>query len=200
MYVLPSHRLVFLAQPRTASRAISKLILHMGGSGPHPRHHALNLELLEDLRGQGFRPFSVVRNHWDAVVSWFFINAGHVGGYRSSHEEKRKRFPRFLDHWLEKNEYIRRPGGVWTQGVNLSPAKANASPALYWIHAPASDLILRYENLQEEIGKLLGRGRELWPIQRSPRHADYRDYYTPTTRDLVMTTFWDEIEEYGYEY
>ena len=66
MYVHNDGKLVYLANPRTASTSTAAALLEIGFEKVG-LHHSPNLA---GRLGQGWLTFSTVRNHWDTAVSW----------------------------------------------------------------------------------------------------------------------------------
>jgi len=66
MYVHNDGKLVYLANPRTASTSTADALLEVGFEKVGT-HHSKNLA---GPLGDGWLTFSAVRNHWDTAVSW----------------------------------------------------------------------------------------------------------------------------------
>lgn len=70
MAVLIRDKLLFLAHPRTGSTSVRSALLAMGGEYIHP-HHAGFWDDVVQSRYRGEQVVSVVRNPYDAIVSWW---------------------------------------------------------------------------------------------------------------------------------
>lgn len=68
MYANYSRRMVFLAHPRTASRATRDLLIEQFGFHREAQHH----QHLERHPGCGWTVFTTIRNHYDAWASWYY--------------------------------------------------------------------------------------------------------------------------------
>lgn len=75
MYILREHSLAFLAHPRAASTAVATALTRIGGVRIGTHHGGFGEAL---LRPQDWRTVVVVRNHWDAVVSWYHLRDWRV--------------------------------------------------------------------------------------------------------------------------
>ena len=171
MYVSDKLRLVYLAQPRTASRAVARLLqsrfgaelVNCPGSIYGAGHHSADAELCSEYQERGYRVCTVVRNHWDAVVSWWFCNA------------RTPSWPGFIDYWLSGQSQR------WTEPHRL-----------YSYLQPMADTILRYETLAADLARVTGKGVNLSVMGKSPR-AHYSHYYSPETAELILEHYEEEI-------
>ena len=178
MYVNRKAKLCYLASPRTASRAVRNALKQpTHGFYQEGAHHD---GPREGLDVQGYTCFTVVRNHWDAVVSWWY-NA------RMYEKEEKPSL-----EWLAL-QFARNRGYYW-------PGK------LFWFRDVPNIILLRYENLEDELNHLL-QARGLKPVvlpkfgvseKREGRH--YSTYYDPDTREFVKWCFLPEINELGYKF
>jgi len=170
MYILKDPDLVFLAQPRTASQAVAELLSQLGAD-PHGNHHDVDVHHMIRLQDQGFTSFSTVRNHWDAMVSWWYM-------YRA------RRHAATFEAWCnwapENHPYFRPRQMYWNQ-----PAKAQ--------------VILRFEHIDDDLENLIP-GYVLPRKNVSDKRKRYQLYYDEKLRDLVGEWFAPEIEEYQYEF
>jgi len=64
MYVHEGAKLIFLANPRTASTSVAKALMEIGFTQEGKHHSPLECRL------DGWTSFTTVRNHWDAALSW----------------------------------------------------------------------------------------------------------------------------------
>jgi hypothetical protein len=178
MYVDHEAGIVFLAQPRTGSRAIKDWISNRNGVDLIGPHHSVDPAFLKVLQSEGYRSFSVVRNHWDIVVSFYYLNRLH-GNREEFHA------------WITR--FVHRDGWVDHGGEK-------GSFRIFWKLRPYSDELLRYEHgLAERRSKLYGEPVVLPSIGISDRKP-YRDYYTEALRQYVADWFADEIATLGYEF
>jgi len=63
MYLHRDSRLIYLANPRTGSTATATALMGIGFEKVGRHHEAVKV-------GKGWVSFGVVRNHWDAALSW----------------------------------------------------------------------------------------------------------------------------------
>jgi hypothetical protein len=188
MYVNHHQKLIFLAHPRTASRAVAKALNIWSGFHPVGPHHAGPGGLYED-----YRCFTTVRNHWDALASWWWNANG-----QSPEAVKGKISSAWLLRWWSKNKNY----------FHLDPEKGVVTkPRLWWfLDSFPPPAILHYETLVDDFHAFLG-AYKMSPTRipvvglnkfRAGRH--YQEVFTPEAAELVQRTFASEIEELGYRY
>jgi hypothetical protein len=128
--------------------------------------------------------FAFVRNPWDRLVS------------RYSYLLRLKEHPRHehVTHFAGFAEYLE-----W----EIRRGKMHQYDYLTDRHGKLIvDFFGKYENLHADFAKVcerLGLHAELARLNASP-HRDYRQYYTPATRDRVAREFARDIELFGYDF
>ncbi len=178
MYVSEKRKLIFLAHPRTASRAVvaalqSVELEHLGFE-PHPKtsHH----DTLTEHPGLGWTVFTVVRNHFDAWVSWQAFNgARRPCGPRRSIQDTVRGTMQLTSHFPD-------PRRMWA------------------LHCGYADVLMRYETLEADLRAAFHDTLTLPHIGGSERHADYRDAYDAEARAFIELRFGAEMEELGYRW
>jgi hypothetical protein len=152
----------------------------IAGFYPHMPGRQVRAMIGRDVWDSYFK-FSVERNPWDRQVSLFY--------YRHRRRDPKLEFERYLTgwySWLHSNRIDN--WDVYTIGGSI-----------------AADRVLRFENLREdfaEVCRMLGIDASLPHVNRGPArdHSDYRDFYTPRSRDIVARWYRNEIEAFGYEF
>ena len=176
MYVHDEKKLCFLASPRTGSRSWRNSLTRLGFRRVGAHHTGPT----DGFDTSDYFTFCVVRNHWDAILSWWF--------YR--HGPKYERTPS-LD-WLARHVSVN------------SYMKAGE----LWHHAPFCDQIIKFSNMNQRYDDLMtehfGEGNypPLGHQGRSlARHSrPYWEYYNPETRNFIGWAWRDEIKRLGFEY
>ena len=176
-YVHPERKLIYLAHPRTASVATASLLRDELGFKQLGKHHDGARELEHHPRWiKDALRFTVVRNHYDATVSWAF---------------KQRKMPLPLD---------------WTSVKTLELALDNGwvkRDSMWRLHADSSDVVMRYETIDAELSKLLGLFIVLprSNVSGARKGRSYQAFYkTPEMRRYIADRFASELERYGYEF
>jgi len=185
MYLCPEIKVVFLAQPRTASRSCVHFLQARTPMRRHKQsagHHSIDIGDLKGYRREGYRVVTAVRNHYDLIVS-FYHHAPHWFSRPKGEETFTNYVYDFATH--EKNQY--------------------AEPhALYGKLQPYASHIIRYENLWDEFSAATGlevtaEDRQAFHMGKSDRKP-YREYYDEDTHRFIAGWYKHEMEEYGYSF
>lgn len=188
MYVQREARLVYLAHPRTASRATAQALCEQAGFEPVGEHHGRRTD--EVPAAEGWRALTTVRCHHDAVVSWYCYR------YRTQAWENP------LEHRPLTPEWLRRETKPW-QGTYI---RLDTGWLFTHLHLLDADAVIRYETLEEDLnGELTQRGLgrvQLPEVGKSPlrRGRPYQAFYDAETRRAVEEVFGGEMRRLGYEW
>ena len=185
-YVNPEARLAFLAHPRAASHSISRALQDQASFLCVPTHHG-DRSVVERAYPEStdWTFFSVVRNDYDALVSWWYKrgkNDGHVFG----------------PTWIEQLEHEIGNG-------RPQPYPILAKPGELWIYTDESDAILRCEQLDADLNELLiahGLGPVTlpWDVKSARNGKPYQEYYDDVTRNWVAERYGEELRTWGYDW
>lgn len=142
--------------------------------------------------------FTFVRNPWDRVVSAYeFLKAGGLNNKDrmwaeqnlSSYED----FNSFCLGWLNR-ENARTSQFFHPQYEFICLGNCRT---------PGVDFVGYFENLRadfDHVSRRLGLSASLPHVNRSKRKVDFREYYTPVTRQIVADVYREDIEILGYDF
>lgn len=139
------------------------------------------------LIDERFFVFSVVRNPWARMVSWYNDTM------RNARRRKRLR----VAPGTSFAEFLERFDGLWQM-----------RPQLHWLVDWDGEVgvheILFTETLHEQWPALADRlGLDPGPlpeVNTAPEGYDWRDYYDAATRQLVYERYREEIDYFGYSF
>lgn len=191
---------IFVHIQKTGGTSITSTFGH---SARLPEKHFTAHEL-RDLYGaqhwNTYFKFSVVRNPWDRLVSWWsMIDARRadwergvpLNAFQSYVLARAKNFEEFLVHC--RDEVRDSDGGksIWRNQIDYL---ADGNGALM------VDSVCRFERLAEDFHEVMQRTgiTGALPVTNTSRHGDYRDYYTAGTRALVAERYARDIAFFGY--
>jgi len=141
----------------------------------------VSAETLDDLF-----VFTLVRNPWDRLVSYYHWLREHSFDHPSVALAKRLSFADFLHDPLTQPSFRQNPAASYvTHGDGR-------------LHC---DAFIRIEAFQQDAAPLfahLGFALDLPHENRSDRGRDYQRYYTSQTADLVADLCGDDIARFGY--
>ena len=174
MYVLKD-KATFLAMERTASRAVRDACIKVGfeqvadhHDGPDQGHEMVGV------------PFTVVRNHWDYIVSHWYNAKMNEQSDVITHS--------WLAFHFMQNRYWYRPGSIFR-----------------FLEVPGVR-VLRFETLQDDLDEwFLELGLEpvaLEMVGESEERAGrpYREFYNDLSAGFVAWCFRPEILKLGYRF
>ena len=105
--------------------------------------------------------------------------------------------PSFLNFWQGVREK-----GTDKIGLYNVLGMSHCNPQVRWIENIEMDFIGRYENLSEEIDRLMDRLR-LPPLKMQHRNKSERkplgEYYCPESKKVIEDFFAEDFEIFGYE-
>lgn len=151
-------------------------------------HHADALRaMMTDAEWASYYKFTVVRNPWDRMVSYYFYSQTIKGLVEPGETFTQWVHRRYVDHvtFYGGNSY-----GVWY--------KDDANNLLV-------DKICRYENFDNDVREICDRLGVLHPSVSIPRtnqiaRDHYSVYYDTVSKDLVTELYAEDIKFFGYEF
>jgi len=147
-------------------------------------------ELEPDFYRQLFK-FSIIRNPWDKLVSWYFSpGSGRTAWEREAFAEMLQKLPPLRHHVIVPT-MTEKVSGKLGIGGKLPPLDRDV------------DALLSFERLNEDF-KTLCEKIDIPPVDLPVRNKSSRDhyskYYDQELKEIVAERFADEIEFGGYEF
>ncbi|WP_299916736.1 sulfotransferase family 2 domain-containing protein [uncultured Roseobacter sp.] len=136
----------------------------------------------------GMFTFTLVRNPWDRVVSYYHWLKEQQFAHPSVVTAKRRPFDGFLT-----DRHIR-------ESLRHSPASSYMRDVT---GVERCRSFIRLERLEADLAPLqehLGFCLEIPHENRSARESDYRHHYSPTLRDIVADVCAEDIARFGYRF
>lgn len=213
---------LFIMAPRTACTTIGlELIRHFDGewfpaedvlsnSGVLivPRKHStvpqlLGAGIVDEAELAAKTVFTTVRNPFDSLVSLWHKQANAYQPLLDDPESFIHKQPDFKrDVIVARDQSF----SEWIE-YRFAPALEKTPRHLYAGFINRADIVMRYENLQEDFDDVLQKlgaavtSHEI-PIFNTTegRERDYRQYYDSRAVDLVSRVFAKDLERFGYEF
>jgi hypothetical protein len=188
----------FVHIPKCAGTSIGRWIDQRKGNSTYfERYDHPTLKMLTPATDFSF---TVVRNPWERMVSFYhFLSKVESATPHFTSEqiqwivnETNKAIDwTTFDKWLGNIEQFKVIPGWWFK-VN--------EPQTSWYKDV--DLVLRYENLEEEFKQVQALFKNYDPLPKTlvTDHTNYQNYYNSATKDLVTKMFQEEIETLGYKF
>ncbi len=163
----------FLAMPRTASKSVRQALCEAGATIQDSHH---GLQKFDEVVQPGDIVMTTVRNHWDWMVSYWYLS--HCPGT----------FEHFVPETCREAPWIRRDDLC-------------THCELYWNYVPRATYVLRYENLQADLDAALdGWPKVTIPASKESKPRPYQSYYKPGVISYVASRFEHELYRYGYKF
>jgi hypothetical protein len=160
-------------------------------------------ELYGDAVWRSRFKFSIVRNPWDRLVSWWAM-IENSRDYVDLEQPPNAFFGHVLKRSRNFEEFLLRCDGEIVESDGRKNIFRNQID--YLVDAAGTlivDFVGRFERLQEgfdEISKRLGRPSVELERTNASDHAPYTEYYTPATMALVAHRYARDIEHFGYRF
>lgn len=209
------HKFIYTRIGKTASVSVAHALSSLMTDKPteFDMNHWHPLDLIDE-RSRDYFKFTFVRNPWDRCVSFYHFTRDR---------QISKRTEKYIGTTFE--DFIRSPAPPFREGDDtrfvLDATWAKHSPTLYRLYTSSHplenqidwlldgngkmipDFIGRFENLQEDFGKvcdILGFGRIVLEHENSTPRKNYKMYYSDETRQIVAERYARDIEAFGYTF
>lgn len=188
-------RILTAARKRLKSQEyVDAVTRTMQETGDHPGYeHARYRDVRETVRKANV-PFAIVRNPWSRVVSRFTFSLDAMNDGRSVGDYSARDFEAFLEErhvWGDKEYFWHRAIRGWYPQHDYVIDETGKIAVN----------ILRLENLTEEFPQYF---KLQAPLARrnvtNRKKADYKDYYTPKTIQIVADWYRKDIEVFGFDF
>jgi len=227
--IIEKHKTIFVHIPKSAGTSIlhyfneNKKIDFISELGMHDSIHQIR-KSYPDLY-KNYKKFSIVRNPYDKMVSWFFYLRKHecINSNTSfSNEIERLKKIRleltktnnFLD-FIEFNAWVK-DFSTFQNAINIVTDfyekmfnrtdtnnkcwLGNASNFLNPQHTWLDDTvkIIKFENLNEELSDFFKTKIEL-PIKNESIHNHYSTYYNKKSLDIIYNKYEEDFKKFNYK-
>lgn len=215
-----THNFLFIMNPRTGCSALGDLLVRKADGYYIPEEDTLNengkllikkkhttinelveFNVISQSKLDSLLKFTTIRNPYDSLVSlWTKKKYKYSMKKRLDPESVVNKIPGFDKdiNFIQNHNF-----SEWIiQMFSKRPA-----PFINARHTKGVDIILRFENLQEDFNKKIlsrfGISESLTIPSKNVtknRSNDYKEYYTKEAIDVVFEKLKDEILEFGYEF
>jgi hypothetical protein len=204
MIIGHKYRYLFIEIPLTGSWSIHNELCEYYGGESILHKHASYPEFLREASEDelGYFVFATVRNPLDVLVSRYFkLKENHKGTFTRSESIEALKID-YSD--IKKFNFIKKSNASFEEFF----IKCYRWPFSDMIDMSADqlDFVIRFENLQEDFSKVMGRLRinQVRPLPVSNvtqgRRRNWRTYYTPRTIEQAKKICGPYMNEWGYEF
>lgn len=185
------HKFIFIHIPKTGGTSIEKAF-NQNLVGEKHRTMTQYENILDTNIDQYFL-FSVIRNPWDRMVSYWNWRQGK---YWAPIDGKMNIFSEWLKYVMSLN----------LKKESSNDFKMAISSQFSSLKNKKNKIILdliRFENLQNDFNSVcdkIGIPQQQLPHYNKAKHKHYTEYYDDKTRQIVAEKFAKDIEYFGYEF
>ena len=193
------HKFIFIHIPKTGGTSIELTFKkRIKGSHKHLTLFDYENELKTEI--EKYFVFSVIRNPWDRLVSYWKYRQGKP---HAPIDGKLNEF----DKWLK---FI---SSLDLNNLNGKTARGNIPDFRMGLDLQFNSLLnkkneinvnlIRFENLQEDFNTIcdkIGIPQQQLPHKNATKHKHYTEYYDDETREIVAEKYAKDIENFGYEF
>ena len=202
--IIDKEKLIFIHIPKNAGSSTKKYLI--GESKFNKLKESWKHKTIYDIKKEypekyfSYKKFAIIRNPYDRVISWFaylkryrldndLLNTYQYDSKTNSYKvietikapvEEFKNW--ILDPYADFNE----------AAIKLNLLKNQCE----WIDESVT--ILKYENLNNELSKFLGKKIELPKINNTSRFS-VMDYYDEKSLDIVYDRYKQDFEKFNYK-
>lgn len=191
IFGFPKHnnRYMFIHIPKTGGQSTIQAFKSCSSSTLQYRGHLTITETLQQINFNNFKSFSIIRNPWGRVVSYY-----HYISQLSLQEKKNYSIPystfeEFVDFFISDKNIIYRPQIDFL--INLDGDII-------------VDSILRLENVQKDLDKFLLKNgiqeKIILPKTNTSKHDNYKKYYSDSLVKKVGLYERDIIKKFKYNF
>ena len=175
--IIDEYECIFIHIPKNAGTSIEEYFGN-GSVRIQPSKHADIHEIKVKFKNSynNYRKFTIIRNPYDKMVSWYFYLKRNLGDYNI----------------VEFNDWIKDPSKFWHANDPISFLK----PQCDWIDNTVE--IIRFENLDNELNKFFNKKINL-PITNKSNHNHYLEYYNEQSLNIIYNKYKEDFEKFNYK-
>ena len=176
--IIEEYKAIFIHIPKNAGSSIETYFANESFRIQPNKHDTIN-EIKKRFKNSydNYSKFTIIRNPYDKMVSWYFYLKRNVG---ENHNV------------IEFNDWIKDPSKFWHANDPISYLK----PQCKWIDNTVE--IIRFENLNEELNNFFGEDIDL-PITNKSNHNHYSTYYNKNSIDIIYDRYKEDFKRYNYK-
>ena len=176
--IIEEHKAIFIHIPKNAGTSIETLF---GNSSfrIQPDKHANIHEIKKKFPKvyDSYRKFTIIRNPYDKMVSWYFYLKKQIG----------------IDQdVIEFSDWVKEPLKLW----HANDLAYFLDPQHTWVDDTVD--IIKFENLNEELNEFFEEEIDL-PITNKSDHDHFSSYYDEKSSNIIYNRYKEDFERYNYK-
>jgi len=176
--IIDQYKAIFIHIPKNAGTSIEQYFGN-GSVRIQPSKHADIYEIKKRFKNSynNYRKFTIVRNPYDKMVSWYFYLKKQLGKQYDI---------------IEFNKWIEDPSKFWHANDPISFLK----PQHEWIDNTVQ--IIKFENINKELNDFFKEEINL-PITNESNHNYYLEYYNNKSLNVISNRYKKDFEKFNYK-
>ena len=176
--IINEYEVIFIHIPKNAGSSIEEYFSNESFK-IQPNKHADVHEIKRKFKNSydNYRKFTIIRNPYDKMVSWYFYLKKQLGEQHNV---------------IEFNKWIKDPSKFWHANDPISYLK----PQHEWVDDTV--VLVEYENLKEELNQFFGEEIDL-PITNKSNHSHYLNYYNKESLNVIYDRYREDFEKFNYK-
>ena len=207
--IVDEHKVVFIHIPKNAGSSVKAFFENKEFPFKHKTIEQIKTE--NPKAYNSYRKFTIVRNPYDRMVSWYFylkrsMEGEHIRGdfrWRSG-----EYLPSSFSEWVKEplKEYYPRwklsdvRDDIHTDIEFVGGGRENGIPLLssqyLWLDETVK--VLKYEKLKEELNKFFNKEIDI-PKSNESKRKNYKNYYNRECLDIVYDRYKEDFKKYNYK-
>jgi len=176
--IIDKHKCIFIHIPKNAGTSIEE---YFGNESVRiqPSKHADIHEIKRKFKNSynNYRKFTIIRNPYDKMVSWYFYLKRNLGENYNI---------------IEFNDWIEDPSKFWHADDPISYLK----PQHEWVDKTVE--IVKFENINKELNVFFNEEIDL-PVTNKSKHDHYLEYYNRESLDIIYNRYKEDFEKFNYK-
>ena len=176
--IIEEYKTIFIHIPKNAGTSIEEYFGN-GSVRIQPSKHADIYEIKRKFKNSynNYRKFTIIRNPYDKMVSWYFYLKRNLGENYNI---------------IEFNEWIKDPSKFWHANDPIDYLKSQYK----WINDTVE--IIKFENINKELNKFFNKKIDL-PITNKSNHDHYLNHYNKESLDIIYNRYKEDFKKYNYK-
>ena len=176
--IIDEYKCIFIHIPKNAGTSIEEYFGN-GSVRIQPSKHADIHEIKARFKNyyNNYRKFTIIRNPYDKMVSWYFYLKRNLGEDYNI---------------IEFNDWIKDPSKFWHANDPISFLK----PQCDWIDSTVE--IIKFENLKDDLNNFFNKKINL-PITNKSNHSHYLDYYNSDSLNIIYNRYKKDFNKFNYK-
>ena len=176
--IIDQYKTIFIHIPKNAGTSIETYFAN-GSVRIQPSKHADIYEIKRKFKNsyKKYKKFTVIRNPYDKMVSWYFYLKKNLGENYNV---------------IEFNEWIKDPSKFWHADDPVGYLK----PQFEWIDDTVE--IIKFENINKELNNFFGEIISL-PISNKSNRNHYLEYYNKESLNIIYNRYKKDFKKFNYK-